>query len=135
ARRDPGEGHKRQDRFSTQQAEFGDLPGLATMPPVRLQASAAVEPPAGASEGKAHIRVKNPSASVAFQVRLRLANKKDGLDVTPVFWDDNYFSLLPGEEKMISVRYDAAELHGAHPVIQLGGFNIVSAEVGSGAGN
>ncbi len=43
------------------------------------------------------------SGAVAFQVRLRLANKKDDLDVVPVFWDDNYFSLLPGEERLMGV--------------------------------
>ena len=72
---------------------------------------------------------------MAFQIRLRLANKKDELDVVPMFWDDNYFSLLPGEERIISVRYDTAELHGARPVIQVGGFNIAPGEVGSGAAN
>jgi len=124
---------KKQDTVYTPQAEFGDLTGLATLPQVRLEASAAVEQPAGAREGKAHIRVKNPSSSVAFQIRLRLADKKDNLDVVPVFWDDNYFSLLPGEERIISVRYDSAELHGARPVIQVGGFNIAPAEVGTGS--
>jgi len=73
--------------------------------------------------------VKNTSSSLAFQVRLRLANKKDGLDVVPVFWDDNYFSLLPGEERIISVTYDSAELHGALPELQIGGFNIVAGQI------
>jgi exo-1,4-beta-D-glucosaminidase len=126
---------KKQDTVYTPQAEFGDLTGLAALPQVRLKTSAAIDQPVGASEGKSHIRVKNPSTSVAFQIRLRLANRKDGLDVVPVFWEDNYFSLLPGEERMISVRYDTAELHGAHPVIQVGGFNIAPGEVGSGAAN
>jgi exo-1,4-beta-D-glucosaminidase len=126
---------KKQDTVYTPQAEFADLTGLATLPQVRLQASATIEQPAGANEGKAHIRVKNSSASVAFQVRLRLTNRKDDLDVVPVFWDDNYFSLLPGEERVISVRYDTSQLHAAHPVIQVGGFNIASAEVGAGATN
>jgi exo-1,4-beta-D-glucosaminidase len=79
------------------------------------------------------VRVKNPSSSVAFQVRLRLANKKDDLDVAPVFWEDNYFSLLPGEERIISVSYDTANLQGAHPVIQVGGFNIEAGGVPPGA--
>jgi exo-1,4-beta-D-glucosaminidase len=120
---------KKQDTVFTPQAEFGDLTGLATLPQVHLQTSAAIDQPAGASEGKAHIRVKNPSTSVAFQVRLRLADRKSELDVVPVFWDDNYFSLLPGEERMISVRYEASQLHGAHPVIQIGGFNIAPGDV------
>jgi exo-1,4-beta-D-glucosaminidase len=123
---------KKQDTVYTPQAEFGDLTGLATLPPVRLETSAAVEQPADAKEGKAHIRVKNPSNGVAFQVRLRLADKPDGLDVVPVFWDDNYFSLLPGEERLISLRYDTAQLHGAHPVIQVGGFNVKPAEIPTG---
>jgi hypothetical protein len=46
-----------------------------------------------------------------------------------VFWEDNYFSLLPGEERVVSVSYDATVLRGAHPVIQIGGFNIVAGEV------
>ena len=122
--------HK-QDTVYTPQAEFGDLTGLNSLPEVKLQTSAVLEQGAGTATGKAQVRVKNPSQSVAFQVRLRLADKKDGLDVVPVFWDDNYFSLLPGEERVISVSYDTAELHGAHPAIQVGGFNIVAGEVGA----
>jgi hypothetical protein len=30
---------------------------------------------------------------------------------------------------MISVRYEASQLHGAHPVIQIGGFNIAPGDV------
>ena len=120
---------KKQDTVYTPQAEFADLTGLAALPQLKLQTSATIEQPAASHEGKAHIRIKNPSSSVAFQIRLRLADKKENLDVVPVFWDDNYFSLLPGEERIISVRYDAGQLHGAHPAVQIGGFNIVPAEV------
>src|SRR5262245_23546092 len=59
---------KKQDTVYTPQAEFGDLTGLGSLPEVQLQTSAVVEQPAGASEGQAHIRVKNPSTGVAFQV-------------------------------------------------------------------
>jgi len=54
-------------------------------------------------------------------------------EILPVFWEDNYFSLLPGEERIISVSYDTANLQGAHPVIQVGGFNIEAGEVPAGA--
>jgi exo-1,4-beta-D-glucosaminidase len=124
---------KKQDTVYTPQAEFGDLTGLATLPQVRLQTSATIEQAANASSSSAHIRVKNPSSNVAFQVRLRLARKKDDVDLVPVFWDDNYFSLLPGEERIIAAEYDASELHGARPAIEVGGFNIVPAEVGNAA--
>jgi len=94
-----------------------------------LQTSALVEQKPGVATGKAQVRVKNTSSSVAFQIRLRLAGKKDDQDVVPVFWEDNYFSLLAGEERIVSVSYDTTELHGAHPVIQIAGFNIVAGEV------
>jgi len=120
--------HK-QDTVYTPQAEFGDLTGLASLPQVKLQASALVEKKPETSKGKAHVRVKNASSSVAFQIRLRLANRKDDMDVVPVFWDDNYFSLLPGEERILSASYETGDLLGAHPVIQVSGFNIAAGEV------
>jgi len=119
----------KQDTVYTPQAQFGDLTGLATLPQIRLESSAVVEQPTGAPAGKAHIRVKNSSTTVAFQICLRLADDKGGLDVVPVFYDENYFSLLPGEERIIAVTYDTAQLHGAHPAIQIGGFNIVPSDV------
>jgi exo-1,4-beta-D-glucosaminidase len=99
------------------------------LPQIKLQTSAFVDQKAGATTGKAHVRVKNTSSSVAFLVRLRLADKKDDHDVVPVLWQDNYFSLLPSEERIVAVSYDASELHGTHPVIQVGGFNIATGEV------
>jgi exo-1,4-beta-D-glucosaminidase len=120
--------HK-QDTVYTPQAEFGDLTALGSLPQIKLQSSALLDQMAGAETGKAHVRVKNTSSSVAFQVRLRLADKRDDRDVVPVLWEDNYFSLLPGEERIIAVSYDPSELHGAHPVIQVGGFNIAPGEV------
>jgi len=125
--------HK-QDTVYTPQAEFGDLTGLNSLPQVKLQTSALVEQKPEAATGKAHVRVKNASSSVAFQIRLRLADKKDDHDVVPVLWEDNYFSLLPGEERIIAVSYDAGELHAAHPQIQVSGFNIMPGEVPEQAG-
>jgi exo-1,4-beta-D-glucosaminidase len=125
--------HK-QDTVYTPQAEFGDLTGLALLPQVALQTTALLEQKPGAPSGKVHVRIKNASVSIAFQVHLRLANKNDDSDLAPVFWDDNYFSLLPGEERIISATYDASELHGAQPIVQVSGFNIVPAEVPQHAG-
>jgi exo-1,4-beta-D-glucosaminidase len=68
--------------------------------------------------------VKNPSASVAFLVQARLTRDRDGDDVVPIFWDDNYFSLLPGEEKTISARYDTSDLEAKPPAVELGGYNV-----------
>jgi len=67
---------------------------------------------------------ENKSDSVAFMVHPRLTRGKGGDDVTPIFWSDNYFSLLPGEKKAATARFDSAELHGATPELVVEGWNV-----------
>jgi len=57
-------------------------------------------------------------------IHLRAYRLEDGEDVTPVFWTDNYFSLLPGEEKTITANFATADLHGSHPALGIEGYNI-----------
>lgn len=59
------------------------------------------------------VTVTNESTVPALMLRLNLVNGKDGEQILPAFYDDNYFSLLGGETKTIRVRYLAAE----HPAV------------------
>jgi len=65
------------------------------------------------------LKVKNPSASVAFQVHARLTMGKGGDDLVPVFWDDNYISLLPGEERVSARRLTRATSTGKNLLWEL----------------
>jgi exo-1,4-beta-D-glucosaminidase len=115
----------KKDTVYTPQKEFGDLTGLNTLPKVKLEVKSESRHEAG--QGTVRLKIKNPSASVAFQIHLRLANSKGNDDIVPIFWDDNYFSLLPGEEKSVSATYDASDAAGKEPVLEVGGFNITPA--------
>jgi len=76
----------------------------------------------------AMVELENPSASLAFSVNPRII-KGDIKDlVLPVFWDDNYFSLLPKEKRSLKVEFDAKNLDGATPVFAIDGWNIKKAE-------
>ncbi|RJP67207.1 MAG: glycoside hydrolase family 2 [Ignavibacteriales bacterium] len=45
--------------------------------------------------------IENPAPNLAFQIELKIA-KKDAIDnILPVMWNDNYFSLLPGQKKTV----------------------------------
>ena len=57
-------------------------------------------------------------------VRLRVTKGKRGEDLTPIFWSDNYFSLLPGEVKELTATYDASDLDGKVPILEVGGYNV-----------
>jgi hypothetical protein len=57
---------------------------------------------------------------------LRLTRGPGGEDVVPIFWSDNYFSLLPGEERVVSAGYDARGLDGKAGVLVVDGYNVAS---------
>ena len=106
----------------TPQVSYGDLSGLNDLPPVQLVSHAELE-----SQGETrivHATVRNPGKALAFMIRLRLTNGKDGKDVTPVFWEDNYFSLLPGESRQITGKYDLPTLAGKEFGLEISGWNV-----------
>jgi len=61
---------------------------------------------------------------VAFMVHPRLTRGKGGEDLTPILWSDNYFSLLPGEKKSVTAKFDSAALRGAAAELVVEGWNV-----------
>jgi exo-1,4-beta-D-glucosaminidase len=114
----------KQDTVYTPQAEFGDLSGLNTLPQVRLEVTSAKEEQG--SKAGSRVSVRNPSGSVAFMVHLRVTKGKGGEDLTPIFWSDNYFSLLPGEEKEVTTSYESSDLDGKSAVLEVDGYNVAA---------
>ena len=57
------------------------------------------------------VRVRNEGRALAFQVRLKLV--RGGDEVLPVVWEDNYFALLPGETREVTVAYPDADTPAA----------------------
>ncbi|MGE5409751.1 MAG: hypothetical protein ACM3MI_02235, partial [Clostridiales bacterium] len=47
-----------------------------------------------------------------------------GENVLPIFWDDNYISLLPGEKRTVNGYYFTKDLEGSHPQIVVTGWNV-----------
>ncbi|HZV86111.1 MAG TPA: hypothetical protein VFF95_01090 [Candidatus Binatus sp.] len=118
---------KKQDTVYTPQAEFGDLTGLNSLPPVRLRTQSVV------GNGFAKATVMNPSDGVAFMVHLRVIRCDGGEDVTPIFWDDNYFSLLPGDTRTVSAKFETHAGPGPAPKVALvmDGWNVAPTTLGS----
>ena len=118
---------QRKDTVYTPQKDFADLTGLNSLPLLKLDLTSSAH-----QEGRKGIvamKVNNPSPSVAFQVHLRVTKGRGGDDLVPIFWDDNYFSLLPGEEKAVTATYDSADAEGQAPVLELEGYNVAPATV------
>ena len=113
---------KRKDTVYTPQAEFGDLTGLNALPEadVKVEREFSTE----GKTGTFRTTVTNRGNGIAFMVHLRVTAGHGGADVTPIFWDDNYFSLLPGESRAVSARFDTSDLNGAEPDLILDGWNV-----------
>jgi exo-1,4-beta-D-glucosaminidase len=112
----------KQDTVYTPQAEFGDLSGLATLPEVKLDVTSSSK--TDGTKNTTRVTVKNLDNSIAFMVHLRATRNKGGTDITPILWEDNYFSLLPGEQREVTASYSAAALGGDSAVLEVEGFNV-----------
>jgi len=48
--------------------------------------------------------------------------------VLPVFWEDNYFSLLPKEKRVVRVEFEQKDLNGEKPLLKVEGWNVNAVE-------
>lgn len=70
-----------------------------------------------------NVSLTNTSDKIAFFVSLALYDN-NGERIKPVFWDDNYLSLLPGEKRIVSCDIFKNTLAGMKPRVVLSGWNI-----------
>ncbi|MGC1367454.1 MAG: sugar-binding domain-containing protein [Candidatus Acidiferrum sp.] len=103
----------------SQFADFDDLQSLA-----KATVKSTMEYSDAGAEPTAHVTVENTGSGLAFLVRLRLLKGKDGAEILPVFWDDNYISLLPGEKREVTVHVRKHDLGEAKPALAVDGFNV-----------
>ena len=106
--------------YYTPVSTYADMTQLEKLPAVKLVTSGTVTRRGG--EETAQVTLSNPSSSLAFFVRLQV--KQVGAEVLPVLWQDNYFSLMPGEKREIAATYKTKELAGPAPIIAVEGWNI-----------
>ena len=112
--------------WATPTVSYADLTGINKLPRVKLTATAHSRH--SGANGAMVITVENPTHSLAFAVELRLAKAKGGDDVLPALWQDNYFALMPGEKREITVSYRGSDA-GSHPMVEVRGWNVDSAWV------
>lgn len=96
----------------------GNYSGLQDMKPADLKIGARKT-----AKGKLEVSLKNdPGNAVAFFNRIALINSKTGKRILPAFFSDNYITVLPGEEKTITV--DFPEQENIPMSIEVYGWNV-----------
>jgi exo-1,4-beta-D-glucosaminidase len=108
--------------YLTPVKEFADLTALQELPPVTIREKHSFK-----KDGLGQVvtvELENPTPSLAFQVEINVYKGDSGDIVVPVFWDDNFVSLLPGEKRKIRGFFALEDLGGAEPELKIRGWNI-----------
>jgi len=99
--------------------EKGVYSGLKKIEAAQLMVSAKQLVP-----GKVEVTLNNPpNGPVAFFNRLSLIDADSHNRLLPVFYSDNYVSVLPGEKKAVIIEYDPAKIK-ARPTLSVSGWNV-----------
>lgn len=106
----------------TPNKSFADMTDLKKMPKVDLNVSSVITE--DDENYICEVTVENPSDKIAFFTEFRLAHPDTGETILPVFWSDNYISLLPGETKSLNARISKSNSGSEQPVFSYKGLNI-----------
>ncbi|MGB8493295.1 MAG: sugar-binding domain-containing protein [Candidatus Acidiferrum sp.] len=90
---------KNDGAFSLQQASWADMTALNSMPQVPLELSATQMSAGGAN--RVAIRLHNATEHVAFFERAEITPDRNGDEILPIEYDDNYVTVFPGETAVI----------------------------------
>ncbi|RKD90333.1 glycoside hydrolase family 2 protein [Mangrovibacterium diazotrophicum] len=69
------------------------------------------------------VTIQNNSDHLAFFNRLKVMDTTTDNLVNPAFYSDNYFSLLPGESKVVTIDFALNDLENGLSRVELEGFN------------
>jgi beta-mannosidase len=101
---------------------FEDFSLLQTLPTAEVQVTLDRHDNAGKCLIAATI--SNPTKTPALQTHLQLRRQRSGERVLPVFYSDNFLSLLPGESRTVTIEAAALALDGQVPEVAIDGWNV-----------
>lgn len=108
-----------------------DFKDFMNLPQVSLDGAVTIS--ADGSDYVMQASLTNSKASVAFFVRLKVINPNapSGGDnrILPTIYDDNYFTLLPGETKEVPMRCSQADAGNIEPQVWVEGYNVISSQL------
>ena len=103
-------------------SDTGNYQALKALPHAEITMSE-LQPSQTNGWQKRIITVKNHSDVPALMLRLNLKGD-DNEQVLPVIYSDNYFHLMPGEERQVSVEWQERDARGGDAHIELSGYNL-----------
>jgi hypothetical protein len=104
-----------------------DLTALGGLRTMMLEASVIRRDIAGKSLFE--VTLHNPGTQIALMTHLQLRRKSSGERVLPVYYSDNYVSLVPNESRTITIEAAMGDLEGEAALVAVDGWNVGLAAV------
>lgn len=108
--------------FYTPPKAYADFTALDKLPEIQLEYDYLYEK--GTEDGKVTLKVTNPASTIAFFTFFDLVDSETDLPILPVYWNDNYITLLPGESRTYDATYNIADSKGGKPVLKVNAWNV-----------
>jgi hypothetical protein len=99
-----------------------DLKALGNLPTVMLDVKVTHRDLGG--KNYFDVTLHNPGIQIALMTHLQLRRKQSGERVLPVYYSDNYVSLVPNESRTITIEAASADLKGEAAVVLVDGWNV-----------
>ncbi len=103
---------------------MGDLTAITKLPPVKLDAQTSTDKVG--DHWMITTKLTNSTKVAAFNVRLKITGANSGKRILPAVYNDNYFTLLPGDTRTIQMRVEDADTQGEKPDVKVEGYNVLS---------
>ena len=116
------DGKPMSENFYWKGKENGNYKSLLQLPKTQLTESTIVNQENG--EWTISCTLKNDTEVPALMVRLNVVGEKSGERILPAFYSDNYFFLMPGEEKTVNITLSNRDTRGETPMLEIEGFNL-----------
>lgn len=111
------------DNFYVRGVEEGNYQALNSLGKITLTSAVKFRmTPDGKWSGTATLT--NPTSVPALMIRLTVTGIGDNDQILPMFYSDNYFSLLPGEKKTVTMKWKNEDSRGEMPKLSITGFNL-----------
>jgi exo-1,4-beta-D-glucosaminidase len=108
--------------FYTPTSQFADYTALDRLPKVKMEYQ--YDYTKDDQFGKIKLAVKNPSEAIAFFNFMDVIDPQTQSPILPIYWDDNYVTLLPGESRTYEAKFFLSDFKGEKPVLEIRGWNV-----------
>jgi exo-1,4-beta-D-glucosaminidase len=108
--------------YYTPTKEYADFTALDRLPATELEYDYNFE--TDGDKGKVTLHVNNPNDDIAFFVFFDLINPVTEEPVLPIFWSDNYISLIPEEERTYTATFEMKDSNGGKPLLKIKAWNV-----------